>query len=81
MFQYKETPMFNLDTKNKNYKFSSGLTYDEADALVEHYCSQYADDTDILIAVLKVHLKTAVRDSKHFRNVVGACIGDNARAA
>jgi hypothetical protein len=71
--------MFDFDTKN--YKFNSGLTYDEADALVEHYCSQYKDDPDILIAVLKVHLKTAVRDSKQFRNVVGACIGDNVRAA
>lgn len=71
--------MFNLDTKTKNYKFSSGLTYDEADALVEHYCSQYADDPEMLITVLKVHVKSAVRDHKHFRNVIGACIGDNTR--
>ena len=73
--------MFNLDTKTKNYKFSSGLTYDEADALVEHYCSQYTDKPEILIAVLKTHLKNAVRDHKHFRSVVSACIGENARAA
>ena len=73
--------MFSLDTKNKNYKFGSGLTYDEADALVEHYCAQYKDEPEVLIAVLKLHLKTAVRDSKHFRNVVGACISDNAYAA
>ena len=35
MFQYKETPMFNLDTKNKNYKFNSGLT--ASDFYLDHF--------------------------------------------
>ena len=65
-----------LDFTLNNRKFSSGLTYDEADALVEQYCAKYADDPDTLIAVMKVHLKTAVRDSKQFRAVVGACLKD-----
>jgi len=65
--------MFKLDA---NRKFSSGLTYDEADALVEQYCAKYQEDPEMLIAVMKVHLKTAVRDSKHFREVVGACLKD-----
>jgi hypothetical protein len=65
-----------LSLQLKNQKFSSGLTYDEADALVEQYCAQYKDDPETLIAVMKVHLKTAVRDSKHFRAVVGACLAD-----
>lgn len=65
-----------LDFKLNNRKFSSGLTYDEADALVEQYCAKYADDPEMLITVMKVHLKTAVRDSKQFRAVVGACLKD-----
>ena len=65
--------MFSID---QNRKFSSGLTYDEADALVEQYCAKYADDPDMLIAVMKVHLKTAVRDHKHFRSVIGALLKD-----
>jgi len=66
----------NLFRPLNDQKFSSGLTYDEADALVEHYCSQYKDDPETLIAVMKVHLKTAVRDHKHFRSVIGACLAD-----
>ena len=65
--------MFSIDP---NRKFSSGLTYDEADALVEQYCAKYQDDPEMLIVALKVHLKAAVRDSKHFRAVVGACLKD-----
>lgn len=65
--------MFNVDTKN--YKFSSGLTYDEADALVEQYVAGFKDK-DIALACLKAHLKAAVRDSKHFRNVVSALLAD-----
>lgn len=64
----------NLFRPLANQQFASGLTYDEADALVEQYCLQYADDPATLIAALKVHLKTAVRDHKHFRQVVGACL-------
>lgn len=65
--------MMNLFRPLNDQKFSSGLTYDEADALVEQYCAKYADDPETLIAVMKVHLKTAVRDHKHFRSVIGAC--------
>lgn len=59
----------------KNFKFSSGLTYDEADALVEQYVAGF-EDKNIALACLKAHLKTAVRDSKHFRSVVSSLIAD-----
>jgi len=65
--------MFNTNTKN--YKFKSGLTYDEADALVEQYVQGFKNQ-DIAITCLKTHLKSAVRDSKHFRNVVSSLIGE-----
>ena len=68
--------MFKLDTRN--YKFGSGLTYDEADALVEQYVNGF-EDKDIALACLKAHLKTAVRDSKQFRSVVSSLIGDRVR--
>ena len=63
--------MFKIDTKN--YKFSSGLTYDEADALVEKYVSGFKSP-EIAIAALKVHLKSAVRDYSQFRKVIGSLI-------
>ena len=65
-----------LSLQLKDQKFGSGLTYDEADALVEQYCAQYKDDPELLITVMKVHLKQAVRDHKHFRSVIGACLNN-----
>ena len=62
-----------------NYKFKSGLTYDEADALVERYVEGF-DNKDVLIACMKVHLKTAVRDDEHFRNTLNALIADQQAA-
>jgi len=69
--------MFKLDTDN--FKFGSGLTYDEADALVEQYVAGF-DDAGVALACLKAHLKTAVRDSKQFRSVVSSLIADQRRA-
>lgn len=60
-------------------RFSSGLTYDEADALVESYLNTI-DDKDVKIAVLANFLKTSVRDSKHMRNVISELIGERKRA-
>lgn len=60
-------------------RFNSGLTYDEADALVESYLGTL-DDKDVKIAVLTSFLKTSVRDSKHMRNVISELIGERKRA-
>jgi hypothetical protein len=65
--------MMMFSTDFKTYKFSSGLTYNEADALVEKYVSGF-ESPEIAIAVLKVHLKTAVRDSSQFRKVISSLI-------
>ena len=62
-----------------NYKFTSGLTYEEADALVERYVEGF-DDKDVLIGCMKVHLKTAVRDNAHFRDVLNALVADQQAA-
>ena len=58
-----------------NTKFKSGLTYDEADALVEAYLNTI-NDKDAQLAVLKSFLKTSVRDSKHTRTVISSLLSD-----
>lgn len=58
-----------------NTKFKSGLTYDEADALVEAYLNTI-NDKDVKIAVLANFLKTSVRDSKHTRAVISGLLSD-----
>ena len=68
--------MFKLDTDN--FKFGSGLTYDEADALVEQYVAGFNDE-GVALACLKTHLKAAVREHKHFRSVVSSLIADQRR--
>jgi hypothetical protein len=60
-------------------RFKSGLTYDEADALVESYLSTI-QDKDAKIAVLASFLKTSVRDSKHTRDVISQLVGERKRA-
>jgi hypothetical protein len=69
--------MFKIDTTT--YKFPSGLTYDEADALVEQYVAGFEHES-VALACLKGHLKSAVRDHKHFRAVVSSLIADQRRA-
>lgn len=66
--------MFTSDT----HKFKSGLTYDEADALVEQYIGGI-EDPQVAIAVLKTHLKTSVRDSKMMREVISSLVGGQKR--
>lgn len=58
-----------------NYKFRSGLTWNEAETLVDQYVDGFKSQ-DIAIACLKSHLKTAVRDHEFFRNLVGSLIED-----
>lgn len=59
---------------NMTHKFKSGLTYDEADSLVEAYLNTI-NDKDAKLAVLTSFLKTSVRDSKHTRDVVSELVG------
>jgi len=61
-----------------NTKFNSGLTYSEADALVEQYVSGMKTD-DVKLAVLITHLKSAVRDSKQMRRVISSLLDDEVR--
>ena len=63
---------------NHTYEFQSGLTYDEADALVEQYLSTISDDQSKL-AVLTSFLKSSVRDSKMTRAVVSELVGKSKR--
>lgn len=63
-----------------NTKFNSGLTYSEADALVEQYVSGIETD-DVKLAVLITHLKSAVRDSKQMRRVISSLLDDQVRTA
>lgn len=62
-----------------NIKFKSGLTYDEADALVDAYVNTF-EDKDLAISILAGHLKTSVRDSKITREVVSELLGRRKRA-
>ena len=59
---------------NWTTKFKSGLTYDEADALVEQYLSTI-DNQESQLAVLKSFLKDSVRDSKRTRDVISELVG------
>lgn len=61
------------DLEIKNYRFKSGLTYTEADALVDRLTAGYGDDKDFVIHMLKTHLSRAVRDYKLEREIVSAC--------
>ena len=62
-----------IDTDIKTYKFKSGLTYAESEALVDKLVNGYGDNKDTVIALLKTHLVRAVRDHKIEREIVAAC--------
>jgi len=62
-----------LDVDIATYKFKSGLTYAESEALVDKLVNGYGDDKDTVIALLKSHLVRAVRDHKIEREIVSAC--------
>jgi hypothetical protein len=62
------------DIDIKTYKFSSGLTYSESEALVDKLVAGYGDmSQETIIALLKNHLTRAVRDYKTEREIVAAC--------
>ena len=64
--------MTNIDIKT--YKFASGLTYTESEALVDKLVAGYGDkDPELVIQLLKSHLVRAVRDHKIERDIVAAC--------
>jgi len=62
------------------YKFKSGLTHKEAEALVDKLADKYLNgyseknDTELCISMLKVHLSRCVRDYKDQRTIVSSCI-------
>jgi hypothetical protein len=65
-------PMTDIDLKT--YKFSSGLTYSESEALVDKLVAGYGDvPQETIIALLKNHLTRAVRDHRIEREIVAAC--------
>jgi hypothetical protein len=56
------------------YKFGSGLTMIEAEALVDRLVSGYdKSDPEFVIHMLKSHLTRCVRDHKIEREIVTAC--------
>jgi len=62
----------------RTYKFNSGLTMPEAEALVDRLVARYEEelrkpDPEFIIKMLKGHLSRAVRDHKLERDVVSAC--------
>jgi hypothetical protein len=59
---------------DNSVKFNSGLSYAEADALVEAYLSSISSDAAKL-SVLTSFLKDFVRDSKRTREVVAELVG------
>ena len=61
------------DLEIKNFKFNSGLTYTEADALVDKLVEGYGDDKDFIIGMLKTHVSRMVREYKIEREIVAAC--------
>jgi hypothetical protein len=65
------------DLEIKNYKFPSGLTYNEADLVVDRYVdslmAKHKDDLDFVIHMMKSHMSRAVREYKMEREIVGAC--------
>ena len=63
-----------IDIDIKTYKFESGLTFSESEALVDKLVSTYGDrDPSFVIHMLKSHLVRAVRDHKIEREIVAAC--------
>lgn len=61
------------DVEVATYKFKSGLTITESEALVDRLVSKYGDDKDFVISMLKTHIVRAVRDHKLEREIVTAC--------
>jgi len=62
----------------RTYKFGSGLTIPEAEALVDKLIARYETtgskrDPELIIDLLKSHLVRAVRDHKIEREVISAC--------
>jgi len=62
-----------IATDIKTYKFKSGLTLAESEALVDKLVNGYGDNKDTVIALLKSHLVRAVRDHKIEREIIAAC--------
>ena len=65
----------------RTYKFKSGLTIPEAEALVEKLIATTESklsrpSPEFTIAMLKRHLVRAVRDHKIERDIVSACAAD-----
>ena len=65
----------------KTYKFKSGLTIPEAEALVDKLVATAErklsrPNPEFTIAMLKRHLARAVRESKMERDIVSACAAD-----
>jgi hypothetical protein len=65
----------------KTYKFKSGLTIPEAEALVDKLVATTEDklsspNPEFVIHMLKHHLVRAVRDHKIERDIVSACAAD-----
>lgn len=62
------------DIDIKTYKFASGLTLTESEALVDKLVATYGKkDPDFIVSMLKSHLVRCVRDHKIEREIVSAC--------
>lgn len=60
----------------KTHKFSSGLTFTEAEALVDKLVANYESrgrNPDQVISMLKTHLVRAVRNHKIERDIISSC--------
>lgn len=61
---------------NKNYKFNSGLTYEEAETLAESYVKTFKDDKDLAIKILTSHLARSLRDHEFDRDLISQLLSD-----
>lgn len=60
------------------YRFKSGLTQKESEALVDRLTEKYLGeekDFEMAVSMLKHHLTRAVRDEKDQRAIISACLG------
>jgi len=68
-------------TKADTIKFDSGLTYNEADIIVDAYLSTLEGlSAEGILRIMKNHLARAVRDSKTERNIISALAAEKLTA-
>jgi hypothetical protein len=66
-----------IEHRANTVKFDSGVTYNEAELIVDAYLNSISHlSHDCQISLLKAHLSRAVRDHKLEREIISACAAE-----